>query len=293
MSPDAALVLCRFLQDASAMLVWGTFACLSWLVPGELARVLASRLRFFRLVAIAVAVATTLAALPIETAVIGEGWADAFDLTMIRAVLFETSVGLAWFPRAVAALLLVVTLFAPPRLRQSATAFASGLLLASFALTGHAAMYERWLGVAHRINDVVHLLAGGWWVGSLSLLFLVLRALENAKDGGDAATALYRFSAIGHAAVALVVFSGVVNTCLVLRQLPINWSSPYQVLLLAKIGCVAVMIGLAIINRYVLVPRLRSTRHALPLLEAATTAEVALGLTAIGLVSFFGMLEPV
>ena len=49
------------------------------------------------------------------------------------------------------------------------------------------------------------------------------------------------------------------------------------------------MAGLAVLNRYVLVPRLPST---LPVLCRATLAEVPLGFLAVALVAVFGLLDP-
>ena len=132
--------------------------------------------------AIAVAVLTTALALPIEVAAIASGWRDALDPATVRAVLVETSAGTAWQAQAVAALLLAATLLAPAPSRIGATAAASGLLLATLALTGHAAMQGGWPGVAHRLNDAVHVLAGGAWFGALVPLLPLLGAL------GDPAT---------------------------------------------------------------------------------------------------------
>jgi putative copper resistance protein D len=92
--------------------------------------------------------------------------------------------------------------------------------------------------------------------------------------------------------VATVLATGVINTWLVLGLLPINVSSPYQAMLLAKIGLVAIMLGLALVNRYVLVPRLQSLPYSLHLLRWNTIGEIILGLGAVGLVSVVGTLAP-
>ena len=103
-----------------------------------------------------------------------------------------------------------------------------------------------------------------------------------------------RFSTAGHGAVALVIATGAGNIALVLKTWRLDGSSPYQVLLSAKILVVLVMTVLAIVNRYVLVPRMAVDRGgALRALRAATVAEIALGAAAIACVSVFGLLEPV
>jgi copper resistance protein D len=293
MTPDVALVVCRFLHDGSAMLLFGAFAYLSTLVPRPLALVTGDRLRSVQLVATAIAVATTVAALPLEAAVIGEGWSNAYDPAMIGSVLLETSVGQAWQAQAVAALLVAAALALSSNAGQIATALGAGVLLACLSLTGHAVMQAGWLGLAHRVNDTVHVLSGGVWLGALVPLLLILGALDEPERQSDAGVALRQFSTAGHVAVALVIASGSVNTALILGGWPADWSSPYQAMLTVKIVLVGLMVGLAIFNRYGLVPRIAGQRRgAVKAIRIGAILEIALGLAVIGLVSTFGTLAP-
>jgi putative copper resistance protein D len=102
-----------------------------------------------------------------------------------------------------------------------------------------------------------------------------------------------RFSTVGHWAVALVILSGIGNMLLIVGTVPLNWSFEYQLQLTVKIVLVFAMTMLAIVNRYVFVPRLARE----PIYEAAlhrgTIAEIGLGLLVVGLVAWFGMLQPV
>jgi len=293
MSPGGALDLCRFLHDSAAMLLWGGFAFLAWLVPQALAEDVAQRLRPLRNVAVALAVLTLLAALPLRAAMLGEGWGDAMDLETLRAVLFETSIGGSWQIQAVCALLLLGVLFVPPRWRRVAIAVASGLLLASLATIGHTALHQGSVRIAHMLNDAVHVLCAGGWLGALIPLLPVLHALDDPAWRAEAGCALRNFSRVGHGIVALVLVSGVANTLLVLGRLPTDFASPYQALLAAKIVLVGAMVCLALGNRYVLVPRLSRSGGAEAALRMGIFAEIALGLVVIGLVAVFGMLEPV
>jgi putative copper resistance protein D len=269
------------------MLLWGASAYLSTLVPRNLAQDVGRRLLSFRVVATVVAVATTVVLLPLETAFIGDGWGDALHLTTIRDVLFETSVGQAWQVQAVAALILAATLAISPGRRQAATALASGFLLASIALSGHAVMQEGWVGAAHRINDAIHVLFAGAWLGALVPLLPILKTLNDPDRHFEATTALMRFSTTGHVAVALVIASGVINTILILGRWPSDWSSPYQAMLASKIILVGIMVAVATVNRYAFL-----TSGAVRALRLGTVTEIALGLCVVGLVSVFGMLEP-
>ena len=291
--PEAALAICRVLHDGATLFLWGAFAFLWVLVPVGLADAIGRRLSRMRVGAILVAVATTVAALPIEAAAIGNGWPDALDPATVGAVLFETSVGPALLAAMGAALLLAATLALPPRMQRGGTAVASGLLLTTLAFTGHAVMREGVLGGAHRINDAAHVLAGGAWLGALVPLLPLLRALDDRATSHDAGIALRRFSSAGHAAVAIVILTGVLNTALVLGRWPTDWSSPYQAMLAGKIALVVIMTSLAIVNRYVLVPRMTRARDgAIAALRQATLAEIALGVVVVGLVGVFGLLEP-
>lgn len=293
MSPAGALDLCRFLHDAAAMLLWGSFAYLAWLVPQALAEDVARGLRPLRNAAIALVVLTLLAALPLRAAMLGEGWGDATNLETLRAVLFETTIGSSWQNQAACALLLLGALFVPRRQRRAAIAVASGLLLASLASIGHTALHQGGLRIAHMLNDAVHVLCAGGWLGALVPLLPVLRALDDPARRADAGCALRNFSRVGHGVVALVLLSGLANTLLVLGRLPTDFASPYQALLAAKIVLVGAMVCLALANRYVLVPRLSRSGGAETALRSGIFAEIALGLVVIGLVAVFGMLEPV
>lgn len=275
------------------MLLWGAFAFLRTLVPLDLATGIGRRLRWLWIVAAAMAVATVAAALPLEAAMIGDGWSDAFGPATLQAVLFETTVGHAWLGQAFAVLLLLAAFAAPARMRMGAVALAAGLATASAALTGHAVMQPGWEGIAHRLNDACHILAGGAWLGALVPLLMVLRAFDRPESRRQAGTALRKFSFAGHFAVSVVLVSGVVNTMLVLGRWPTQWSSPYQAMLAAKIAVVAVMTGLAIVNRYHFVPRLAGLPDdSMRAIRLVAIAEIVLGVVVVGLVSVFGMLEP-
>jgi copper resistance protein D len=294
MSPEAALDGCHFLRDASAMALWGALAFLWLLAPAGLAQDIERRLRVLLLALAVVAVATTAAGLPLAAASIGEGWPDAVAPAMLRDVLLDTSLGHAWQVEAAAALLLLAATFAPRPLWPKAGAIASGLLLASFALTGHAAMRTGWLGTGQRLNDAIHLLSAGAWFGALAPLLLALRALDAPCRRQQAGIALRRFSRMGHAAVLLVIASGLINTALILGCLPTRWTSPYQALLAVKCLLVLAMIGFAVLNRYGFAPRMaRHPASAAAAIRIGAMTEIALALGVIGLASVFGMLEPV
>ena len=294
MDTTTALQLCRFLHDASLMFLWGACAYLSLFVPRALADTVWRMVAKPFLLIAATAVLTALAALPVTTATIGNGWSDALDAGMIHDVLFETTVGVAWQAQALVAIVMVCVLLLPQSWRRHGLALGAGLGLASLSLTGHASMLEGWVQQAHRANDILHVLTGGGWLGALVPLIPIVKLLGRPECRAEARVALRRFSNAGHVAVALVILSGIVNTLLILKRLPTDWSSSYQQLLAIKIALVAVMAMLAIINRYVFVRWIgRKPARALLALRLGSIAEIVIGIVVIGLVAVFGMLEPV
>lgn len=293
MGPDCVLVGARFLHAASTMVLWGAFAYLAALVPRDLALATGRTLDGTRRVAIGLATLATMAALPLQAGAIGDGWRDAIDPGTVRAVLLGTGVGRAWMVQAALALVLLATVALPEPRRAPATAIASGLLLASLALTGHAAMHQGWLRLAHMANDALHVLAAGAWTGALIPLVIILRNFERPDRLLQATSALRRFSTAGHVAVALAIVTGTINTALILGRWPTDWTVPYQALLAAKIGLVALMTGVALANRYGLVTRMRTTRTAsIRMLARSTLVEIGLAIGVLMLVSVFGTLDP-
>jgi putative copper resistance protein D len=142
------------------------------------------------------------------------------------------------------------------------------------------------------VNHAVHLLAAGAWIGGLVPFALCLRSYERDDLRKDAVAAMAGFSFWGQLIVAAIVLTGVVNIALTSHRLPIPPTTPYRALLIAKLVIVAIMIALALFNRFVLAPRLKSSANALVTLRATSLAEIALGCVVIALVSAFALLDP-
>lgn len=291
MTPDAALILCRFLFDAAAVFLWGASAYLCWVVPADLAAQVSRRLRNWYILALLLVIGTTASLLPLRAATIGEGWSDALVPEMMRSILSGTTVGQAWIAQAGATVLLAMSCLVPVPFRHRARAIIAGLLLLSLTISGHAAMNSGALRAPQRLNDGLHLLSGGAWLGALVPVIVILPMLRDARWQNDARVALMRFSTAGHVAVAVVIATGIINTFLIIGSPPLNWRFDYQFLLSVKILIVFVLVALAITNRYILVPRL-ARGPSLQLLKWATAAEMVLGLAVVGLVAVFGTMPP-
>jgi putative copper resistance protein D len=290
-APHLALAVVRLCFDAAVITAYGLSGFIAWIAPKRLGQVIATSSNFLIVAASWLAVLSTLAWLPIEAAMIGESWQSAFDRSTLSAILYDTAIGKAWLVRLALSLLLTAAL--PWRSASSVRLVLSGCLLASLALTGHANMDEATRGVLHSLNDALHVLAGGAWLGSLLALPGCLARLRDPAFCTEAKTALRRFSSAGHLAVALVIATGIVNTVLVLQRWPTDFTSTYQMLLVTKIACVAGMTGFAVMNRYVFVPRmLTHPDRAMIQIRNGTYAELALGAGVLVLVAFIGILDP-
>jgi copper resistance protein D len=288
---NEALVLCRLLQFAAAMLLFGAAVFQAALAPPALAGAIHRPLRRMAAAAILVVAATACFWLSLTAGQMGDGWADAYDPETIRSVLIDTQFGRVWLWRLALAFLLLGLLALGRHDRWPMLAVLAALVLGSLGLVGHAAMHTGPLGWLNRLSHIVHLLAAGFWLGSLPPLLVCLRRGTATGLAPDVAAALSRFSRLGHPAVALVLATGMINTWLVLGTWPMHVGSPYQALLMAKVGLVTGMIGLALVNRYRLVPRLPKG-DGVRMLRLNTLGEVLLGLGAVGLVSDFATLAP-
>lgn len=292
MTPGAAIAICRFLHDSSAIFLWGAFGYLAFLVPAPLSRELVRRLETAGLAAIVLAALTSLVGLPLKAAMIGSGWPSALDPAVLVPLVTKTDIGTAWLAEAATAVLLVATLALPPKRRAGPMAAAAGLMLIALSLTGHAAVGQGWAGFAHKAIDAVHVLAAGAWVGALPPLAMVLAGMGRLEAGEASLRALMRFSTMGQVAVALTVLTGVLNTLLILGGLPLDWSVPYQAMLSAKIGLVLLMIVFASVNRFYFTPQLAGTKRAAYAIRRGALGEIGLGAAVIALVSVFGLYDP-
>ena len=225
-APHVALALVRLCFDAAAIAVCGVSGFIACIAPKRLGQAIAASSNLLIVAASSVAVLSTLAWLPIEAATVGESWQSAVDRSTLSTLLFDTAIGKAWLVRLALSLLLTAALlWRPAPIVRLAL---SGFLVASLALTGHANMDEGTRDVFHILNDALHLLAGGAWLGSLLALPGCLARLRDPGLCTEAKIALRRFSSAGHLAVALVIATGIVNTVLVLQRWPTDFTSAYQ-----------------------------------------------------------------
>ncbi len=287
------MAVCRCVAFAAAMMLFGSGLFIRFLATEPLAETIAQRLRRPVVLAGALALVACSAMLPLAIAAMAGGWHAAMRPGIASTILRDVTSGRMLIVRFSLAVLLVGRTLVSPRPGLGLAAIA-GLLLASFAFTGHAVMDDGLRDLLHRGNDIAHLLVGGAWLGSLVPLLPCLSALRRPDLRADGAIALRGFSTAGHGAVALVLATGVINALLVAGP-PAHWLAPslYHGLLLAKIALVACMVALAVINRYVWVPRMKANPDtATRAIVAGTIGELLLGVGVLALVAVFGRLDP-
>ena len=300
-----ALIALRFIHFAAAMASFGVAGFRLYAFAGEARVAGGARAAFDRQLArltLASAVLTLLSALAMVPCVAGSmagSLASGFDPRVLEAVLLGTGFGHAWCLHLALAVLLVALAALPERYEfPGATATLALLVLASLGWVGHAAMEEGAAGTAHRLNQAVHLAAGGIWLGGLLPLVLLLRRATR-PGGGDfqplARAVLPHFSQMGYAAVVLVALTGMVNTALLVGSFDGLVDTPYGRLLLVKLALVAAMVAVALGNRFRLLPRLLGSMDPAPPLRAlcrSVAVEQGLGLAILAVVAVLGTWPP-
>ena len=283
------LIAIRVVHYGAAMLLFGGGVFQQTLAPDPLRAQLGSR-RVAIWLGLLILVSAVLWFMG-ETADIGTGWGDALNADTLISIATATPFGNVWVWRLVLALLLVALCFVRRGTGRWLQLDAAAILLASLALVGHAAMDDGTLGLLHRGNDMIHLLAAGFWLGSLPPLALSLRLARSPDLRQPVIVALRRFSGLGLFAVAAILVTGIANALLILLHGRLG-PSPYWLLLGLKIVLVLTMVGFAIVNRFRLMPRLKRGDDAFAVLRRNTLIEIALGAGVVVLVSAFGTLDP-
>lgn len=291
MSLSFFYILCRWLHFAALMTLAGGALFTTLLAPVPFRAPLALRLNNLLKAASLFSLLTALLLLAAQTGLMADGWKDIASPAIWHAVL-QTRFGQVWQWQLVAALFGVAALLVNIKARQRLLLLSGAGQLIGLAFVGHAAMLDGFPGWLQRINQSVHLLSAAFWAGGLLPVLILMRDLRRFPDGYDAIRTLMRFSRYGHLAVALVIFSGAINTAILLPGWPPTFGR-YSQLLLLKVLLVAVMCSVALFNRYWLVPQFRrSGEQARRAFMLTTLAELLFSALVLMLVSVFATLEP-
>jgi putative copper resistance protein D len=226
--------------------------------------------------------------------------ADALDVEALWSVLTGLQVGMALGVRLglTTVFLLIVLVMSESTSQRSTLLVVGGLIVASFAWSGHGAATEGTWALVHLASDVFHLLAASIWIGALLVLIASLARASAPRDAAMALDDLKTFSALGTVAVLVIVVTGLINSAVL-----VGWdrvgqmaTHPYGQILLAKIALFAAMLGLAAAHRFILVPRLESQHlapgAALSRLKVSVGIETILGFMVLLAVAAMGRMSP-
>ena len=296
-----ALFATRLIHFAAAMAGFGGAAFRLYAVGDEAARGTAAAVESFdrwltRLIQASalVLLVSGLAMVPIIAAGMAGTAAAAFDGSTLAAVLFGTGFGRVWCWHLLFTALLLASASVAAQ-RHGLTLICGALALGSLGWVGHAARTGGWIGLGRELNQSVHLLAAGLWLGGLLPLGWLLGRSRRAENGLGivARDAVPPFSQMGYAAVAAIAITGVVNTLFLVGGLDALFGTPYGRLLLLKILLYLTMVGIALRNRFRLAPRLTDQyRSETGALYRSVLIEQAIGVAILAAVSVLGTWPP-
>ena len=227
----------------------------------------------------------------------------SLDLAMVREMILETSIGWASLFRVMLLLMTAAIIVLQPRsnARWWVVAALYGAALATLAWEGHAAASDGTVGAMHRINDAVHLLAAGLWIGAIGW-FLALAVMAHRQGNAHSAmpliAALHRFQPLGIALVAIVAITGTINAQMIfgIDQIPVLITTPYGQLLAIKLVTFGLMLICAARNSMVskgaVADPKHGAAHGLSVLRHSLVIEAGLALTIIALIALIGLTSP-
>lgn len=272
------LAFVRGLHEASLMALFGS-ACLLTLLSGkvpELALESAPLILARRLAALVALITAPLWMALVAAEMTGTP-AAATDAETLWQVAIETLFGQIFLARMALMLGLVVAVWLG---RIKTTLWLAGLSLVLIAVTSHTAgASPGGFGVIGASSDALHLLTGGYWIGSLCVLAALLVERPAAPRLG---LAISTFAEWGMLSVALLLMTGMINALMVLLGTPGHDSPTYLAILGTKLVLVLVMIGLALVNQFRLLPRL-AQKGVVARLKTHVGWELGLGLAVIAL----------
>lgn len=275
----SAMVVCRFVHFSAVLLLFGGWVFRP-LLPGTLSGPRQQVQGAYRGLAW-LALASGLAWLLLTTFSMAGSWEDTLDLATLKLVLGSTFFGQVWTAHLLFNGLLLIALYTTARFGLIAAV--SFLLLATLAPVGHGAMLDGWQGQLLILNQMIHLLCVGAWVGGMPVLWWVL-----TRPAGVAVDAvLRRFSNVGFVLVAGIILTGLINTRVLTGAL---WPTPlfqgFALILLIKVALVGLMLLLALFNL------LMSRAGHFSVLRRSVAIEWLLGVSAVAAVSLLGTLPP-
>ena len=197
--------------------------------------------------------------LPVSAGYLGGDVASAFDPLYLRLML-ETTLG---WSSLLAAAGFIIAVWRPgldKTYHRPAGGLICLLIASAFAVHGHAATG----GLVTSLLLIVHLACVAVWLGAfLPLLRLCRLAADNPAALRELAQTGRQFAQVGSIAVALLLASGGALAALLTGSVTAMVTTGYGLALSGKVLLVSGVLGLAALNRFLLVPAVdRGEREA-------------------------------
>lgn len=173
----------------------------------------------------------------------------------IIAISLEGPLGLSTLTRLVGLVSLLLVIVAPS-VRTIAALLGAVSIAVSFGLTGHATRDPQWALLA---LVTIHLLAVSFWFGALLPLYLLAKP---GVDHVEAARLSHRFGQQASIIVPVLIGVGVGFAYLLLGSPQAVIGTAYGQMLLMKLFVVALVLGIAALNKLRLVPALETGESA-------------------------------
>lgn len=286
----ALLATARAIHFASLMTIFGGSTYAALLRAAGFAGPSTRATRVLFAIAASLAIASGTVWLCLIAGQMSGRWQDSLNPAIIEMVGISTRFGHIFLGRFIGLVALWLMCAREESVRSAAIVILAGLLLASLGPVSHAAAGGDHLVSVGAINDAVHLLTAGFWLGALVVLAIFLR--RNWGDPSSLVGALRIFSAWGTVAVALLVISGLLNTISILPVSATSFHNSYFDLLALKVGLASIMIGLASANRWRFAPAVRFEAGAVQHLAVSVAGEIVLGLTVVTIAAVLGITSP-
>jgi len=298
---DDGLVIARLVHFGAAMAAFGAAAFRVYALDRDVASTPSHLTAYLdrwnvQLVRIGawLTLVSALAIVPFVAARMAGAGSAAFDPPTIATVLSATEFGRVWFWHSLFTILLIVSAgFAPHR--PALALIWAALGLASLGWVGHAAGGSGWAGLGREVNQSVHLLAAGLWLGGLLPLGWLLRQARTGEEqyGSLSRRVVPAFSHMGYVAVAAIAITGLVNTLILAGSLDALSGTDYGRLLSLKIFLYLVMVAIALRNRFRLMPQLEAAyASASRGFYRSVLVEQAIGFAVLAVVSVLGTWPP-
>jgi len=216
----------------------------------------------------------------------------------LPVVLAQSHYGKIWAARLVALAFLGASCASSTRSSRKLGLGLALVVAATTALTGHAADWGDIRPIA--VNDWLHVTASAAWVGGLLCLIVVPTRDARASDSVLLTSIAARFSRVAGLSLLIVAATGVANLWVQLSGIAALARTSYGRVLGAKLLLVFAITALGALNRYAVLPRLRSEENRRTPGASRTqrrfrrfvVCELVLGSFVFGCTAILGQLPP-